>query len=117
MSWASPSLRRASEALRCLPFTAGFYRRVAEGPLRADEICGDPALCSAGYSASQVDDDLIWLIRLGVLRREVDGQGLTERVRLTPLGRELLQHWPEGWPPPGPLMRLRQGLRRRWPRL
>ncbi len=30
------------------------------------------------------------MINLGILRREVDGQGLTSRVRLTPLGRQAI---------------------------
>ena len=49
---------------------------------------------------SRTEDDLIWLIQVGVLRREVDGQGLTERVRLTPMGRKLLDHWSGEIPSP-----------------
>ncbi|MEB3212630.1 MAG: hypothetical protein VKL39_14820 [Leptolyngbyaceae bacterium] len=36
---------------------------------------------------------LMWLLRTGVLRREVDGQGLTDSFRLTPLGRQLVDLW------------------------
>lgn len=39
------------------------------------------------------DNDLMWLIRVGVLRREVDGQGITDSFRLTPLGRQLVREW------------------------
>jgi hypothetical protein len=39
------------------------------------------------------ENDLMWLIDVGVLRREVDGQGITDSFRLTPLGRQLLQEW------------------------
>jgi hypothetical protein len=54
---------------------------------------------------------------LGVLRREVDGQGLTERVRLTPMGRDLLLDWP-GEIPRAPLAeRITHQLRRSRPRL
>ena len=35
-----------------------------------------------------------WLITLGILRREVDGQGLTSKIRLTPLGRQILEKDP-----------------------
>ena len=53
---------------------------------------------------------------MGVLRREVDGQGLTSRFRLTPLGRDLLDgHQAELLKPAGWNDRLRQVLRRRWP--
>jgi hypothetical protein len=64
-----------------------------------------------------VEDHFIWLIRLGVLRREVDGQGLTERVRMTPMGRQLLERWSGEIPRAGLIERICQGLRRRRPRL
>ncbi len=32
---------------------------------------------------------LSWLIDVGVLRREVDGQGITDSYRLTPLGHQV----------------------------
>ena len=53
---------------------------------------------------------------MGVLRREVDGQGLTSRFRLTPLGRQLLDNDPELLQRSIPLLdRLRHSLRRHWP--
>ena len=39
------------------------------------------------------ENDLMWLIQVGILRREVDGQGITDGFRLTPLGRYLLEKW------------------------
>lgn len=36
---------------------------------------------------------LLWLIQTGVLRREVDGQGITDSFRLTPLGRHLVERY------------------------
>lgn len=45
------------------------------------------------------ENDLLWLIQVGLLRREVDGQGLTDSFRLTPLGSQLvekLQHQGSG---------------------
>ena len=38
---------------------------------------------------------LLWLIQVGLLRREVDGQGLTNSFRLTPLGRLITEQWQE----------------------
>ena len=35
----------------------------------------------------------VWLINVGLLRREVDGQGLTDSFRLTPLGRAIVREW------------------------
>ncbi|MFQ6538253.1 Npun_F0494 family protein [Aphanothece stagnina] len=126
MTSLSPLLRddrarsRAAQALRCLPFRRAFYERVASEPLSSTAFCRLPEagqLCRGRLSSQGVEEHWLWLIRLGVLRREVDGQGLTERVRLTPMGRELLQLWP-GEIPPAPLLeRLHHQLRRRRPRL
>ena len=63
-----------------------------------------------------LENELRWLITVGVLRREVDGQGLTSRFRLTPLGRQLLDEQPDQLNRAIPIgERLRQALRRRWP--
>jgi hypothetical protein len=69
-------------------------QRVALG-----EIAGDQGV-QAGYtrrSLSEVvaEDWMMWLIQVGLLRREVDGQGLTDSFRLTPLGRQVLARWEE----------------------
>ncbi|SBO44379.1 Npun_F0494 family protein [Cyanobium sp. NIES-981] len=114
-SWA-----RASQALRCLPFRRGFYELVATSPLSSSAFCRLPQareLCRRPMGAQRVEQHWIWLIRLGVLRREVDGQGLTERVRLTPMGRDLLHQW-RGEIPAAPLLeRIHHQLRRSRPRL
>jgi hypothetical protein len=44
-------------------------------------------------SESRVEAELGWLIQVGLLRREVDGQGITDSFRLTPLGRQLVERW------------------------
>jgi hypothetical protein len=40
-----------------------------------------------------VENELLWLIQVGLLRREVDGQGITNSFRLTPLGHQLVEKW------------------------
>lgn len=40
-----------------------------------------------------VENALVWLIQVGVLRREVDGQGITNSFRLTPLGHQIIEGW------------------------
>ncbi len=65
----------------------------------------------------RAETHFIWLIRLGVLRREVDGQGLTERVRLTPLGRSVISRWSGEIPRGGLRQRLPEAVLRHWPRL
>jgi hypothetical protein len=114
------SLSRARQALRCLPFRLAFYRRLDASAISSQQLAADPqwSRYTRRYpDASRVEDDLIWLIQLGVLRREVDGQGLTERVRLTPLGREVLSPWNGDIPAAGPLSRVGHWLRRHRPRL
>jgi len=124
---ASPStsqdqraLRRARQALRCLPFRLRFYQDLEQGALSSSQLAArsDWTLLSRRrLRASRAEDHFIWLIQLGVLRREVDGQGLTERVRLTPLGREVLASLGDALPPAGPLLRMGHWFRRHLPRL
>jgi hypothetical protein len=44
-------------------------------------------------SESTVEKELMWLIQVGILRREVDGQGITDSFRLTPLGKTIVEKW------------------------
>jgi hypothetical protein len=44
-------------------------------------------------SELNAENALLWLIQVGLLRREVDGQGLTDSFRLTPLGHQLVNQW------------------------
>jgi hypothetical protein len=51
-----------------------------------------------GYTKSHLtelacENNLLWLIQVGLLRREVDGQGITDSFRLTPLGRQLVEKY------------------------
>ena len=43
-------------------------------------------------SALFIENEFLKLIKIGVLRREVDGQGLTSKVRITPIGRQVLEN-------------------------
>jgi len=117
----SRSLARAALSLRCLPFRRRFYEVVGEQPLSSTELAARteaPApFTFLPLSSDRTEDHFLWLIRLGVLRREVDGQGLTERVRLTPMGRQLLRRWPGEIPRAGRRERILEALRRHRPRL
>ena len=115
----SHALRRARQAVRCLPFRRNFYRNLEKGALSSSELVALPdwsEQTSRRLNARETEDQLLWLIQLGVLRREVDGQGLTERVRLTPLGREVLIHWPEMIPKASLVSKTLHCLRRYRPR-
>ncbi len=112
------ALRRARQALGCLPFRRALYDTLASTALSSSAIASAGATYSRRpLSTNAVEGHLIWLIQLGVLRREVDGQGLTERVRLTPMGRDLLSAIPGEIPSASPLSRLRHWLRRHRPRI
>ncbi len=114
------ALRRGRLALRCLPFRQAFYRQLESRALGSNDLASSPAAtpwCMPPVGAYEAEGHLIWLIQLGVLRREVDGQGLTERVRLTPLGRQVLEAWPGEIPRANPGQRLWGWLQRHRPRL
>ncbi|MEM1251386.1 MAG: Npun_F0494 family protein [Cyanobacteria bacterium P01_H01_bin.21] len=91
------TLTRARRAVRCAP----FYMKLLEAmrsqsvPLRA--ISDDRGMLS-GYTRQPLsdvaaDNHLGWLTTVGIIRREVDGQGLTDSFRLTPIGRQLVEQW------------------------
>lgn len=113
------ALLRADRSLRCLPFRRAFYEEVASRPISSSELCRRQdwqALVFVPFGPERAEEHFSWLIRLGVLRREVDGQGLTERVRLTPMGRRLLERWPGEIPRAGLRERMHETFRRHRPR-
>jgi len=94
--------RRGDRALRCSPFLPELFRTLHQRSVALLEIAGQQGV-TAGFTRSPlpalvVEAELDWLIQVGLLRREVDGQGLTDRYRLTPLGQSLLaQPVPATW--------------------
>lgn len=87
------ALSRAEQWMAYLPFKKAFYQRTLDSAISAEELCQAKNMKNLVFSScktKQVERYFIWLIKLGVLRREVDGQGLTNRVRLTPLGRIII---------------------------
>jgi hypothetical protein len=114
------ALKRAQQAMRCLPFRRAFYDELEHEALSSTQLSSQKnwmAISRKPLSRSSTEDDLIWLIQVGVLRREVDGQGLTERVRLTPMGRDLLDGWQGEIPTADALQIVHHWLRRHRPRL
>ena len=93
------SIQRARRACRCIALNQTFYSDIQEKGLDAETVF----LKSNQYqvkgskwfkSSASLEDSFRWLIIIGFLRREVDGQGLTSKVRLTPLGRQILEEDP-----------------------
>jgi hypothetical protein len=99
------TLKRASRAIICSRLQLPLFSRMQTDSVSLAEMTGDRGVAQ-GYtrvplSERRVEQTVLWLIQVGVLRREVDGQGLTDSFRLTPLGRELVnpwQHKPGGLP-------------------
>ena len=104
----------------CLPFRHAFYAELEHEARSSTQLSNQQnwmAISRKPLHCSKTEDDLIWLIQVGVLRREVDGQGLTERVRLTPMGRDLLDDWDGEIPNADALQVMHHWLRRHRPRL
>jgi len=93
-------IKRASKAFRCLPLNYNFYAEAQEKGLNAENVFKRKSQYQVNGSKwfkriSSIEAAFRWLIIIGILRREVDGQGLTSSIRLTPLGRQMLEQEPE----------------------
>lgn len=94
IQYSSATLKRAKRALYCSPFQLNLFIKMIKQSISLNEI----ALQSGqkkGYSYQEItenkaENELMWLIKVGILRREVDGQGITDSFRLTPLGRIII---------------------------
>jgi hypothetical protein len=88
---------RAACAVRCAPFRLPFYLALLQDSVPLGAIAGAAGLnhqySQRLLSELTVEGEILWLIQVGLLRREVDGQGLTDRFRLTPLGQQLVQQF------------------------
>ena len=87
------AFNRAMRSITCLPFKKFFYEQVDHLSMSAEELCSKQdweQYVFVSFSKERADEHFNWMIRLGILRREVDGQGLTSRIRLTPLGRKVI---------------------------
>ena len=96
-AYPDKTIDRAELALRCAPFHLALFAKMRWESVSVPKLAGDLGVKS-GYtryplSELGVEAATNWLIQVGMLRREVDGQGLTDSFRLTPLGLELIEKW------------------------
>ncbi|MFE4108179.1 Npun_F0494 family protein [Almyronema epifaneia] len=104
------TLERANRAVQCSPFRLKLLADMRSQSVSIKAIADDRGI-SNGYTLRPLaeliaEDELLWLIQVGLLRREVDGQGLTDSFRLTPLGRQLVERWAAtGFPDRRPSLR------------
>jgi hypothetical protein len=119
MNYSPRTLKRARRALGCAPFQLQLFQTLKNQSVALKEIA-QPQGVTQGYTAIPLSEPsaeniLLWLIQVGVLRREVDGQGITDSFRLTPLGHQLLDQWQgeQGLPPISGFDRLYNALSQR----
>ncbi len=104
MEYSQQTVRRADRAFRCSPFQVPFLQQMLITSVAFLSLVGQAGV-DAGYSDRPLselaaDGQVNWLIKVGLLRREVDGQGLTDNFRLTPLGRQILAKYTSCPPQP-----------------
>lgn len=96
LSYPSRTVERAERSLVCSPFNLKLFTAMRSESILLKAIAGNSGV-EHGYtkrplSEMAAENALLWLIQVGVLRREVDGQGITDSFRLTPLGWYLVEH-------------------------
>lgn len=83
--------------MRCAPFSLALFVTMVQQSVSLSAISGHSGVenhyTQKPLSELITEAELLWLIQVGLLRREVDGQGLTDSFRVTPLGRQLVQKW------------------------
>ena len=88
--------KRAKRGIKNCPFNLFFFQNLLDKSLSANDVFTNKSkYMDEEFSfinrASYIENEFIILIKIGVLRREVDGQGLTSKVRITPIGRQVLE--------------------------
>ena len=92
-------LERTSIAIKCISLNLEFYKDIENQGISAKQVFAKKNKYLAKGSSwfkndARLEESFRWLIKTGVLRREVDGQGLTAKVKLTPLGKKILARSP-----------------------
>lgn len=121
MQYPDQTIKRAKRAMRCAPFQVQLFAAMSLKSVSLQEIAGltgvQKRYTRKPLTELAAENILLWLIQVGVLRREVDGQGITDSFRLTPLGRRLVEQWQhETWHSPS-LQDQVQNTFSRWLRL
>ena len=88
--------RRANKGIRNSPFNLFLFQSLLESSLSAENVFQNKSkYLNQEFmfinSSIFIENEFLKLIKIGVLRREVDGQGLTSKVRITPIGRQVLK--------------------------
>ncbi len=97
LQYSTEAVRRAERAVRCSPFYVKLLAEMRVSSVSVLTIAENSGALK-GYTKQPLSEvatetGLMWLVDVGILRREVDGQGLTDSFRLTPLGRQVVERW------------------------
>ena len=89
--------RRAKKGIRNCSFNLFLFQSLQNGSLSAQNVFENKSkYLNQEFmfikSSLFIENEFLKLIKIGVLRREVDGQGLTSKVRITPIGRQVLEN-------------------------
>ena len=89
--------RRAQKGIKNSPFNLFLFQSLQRGSLSAQNVFEHKSqYLNQEFmfinSSLFIENEFLKLIKIGVLRREVDGQGLTSKVRITPIGRQVLKN-------------------------
>jgi len=94
LSYSQKTIERAARSLRVSPFRMLLFTTMRSRSVDFQEIVGVTGnknqFTQHQLSELITNNSLLWLIQVGVLRREVDGQGITNSFRITPLGHEII---------------------------
>ncbi len=88
--------KRAKKGIRNCPFNFVLFQSLKNESLSAQDVFENKSkYLNEEFmfinSSLFIENEFLKLIKIGVLRREVDGQGLTSKVRVTPIGRQVLK--------------------------
>ena len=92
--------KRAKKGIKNCPFNLFLFQSLLEGSLSAQNVFMNRSKYLKQEfmfinNSLYIENEFLKLIKIGVLRREVDGQGLTSKVRITPIGRQVLENNPD----------------------
>ncbi len=97
LPYSSRTVERAERSLVCSPFHLALFETMRSTSVPVNAIADNSDVqhhyTKRPLSELAAENALLWLIQVGVLRKEVDGQGITDSFRLTPLGRQIVEQY------------------------
>ena len=88
--------RRSKKGIKNCPFNLFLFKSLKKGSLSAQNIfLNNSTYLNEEYifinSCLFIENEFLKLIKIGVLLREIDVQGLTSKVPITPIRRHVLE--------------------------